>query len=272
MLFSLPKTDPKSLHSLLRFIDGPSLFFLNLPNCPSSKESALVFVDYITPYFSVSQPKTLHSRARGYLSELRPATCPEKSHSFFCFSFSSAEFLAAATNLSLSSFCGPDQVSYFMLKHLSRYCMDFLLLHVFNLSWPLHSFFSSGKISSIIPIHNMGKPLDSPASFRPISLIYCVSKLFERIILSRLLFDLESNTVLSLCQAGFHPAQFTLDQIFFGSYRMGLTNPSLALGQFFLRSTTLEVSALSGIPLFSKNIFRLASLKLCSLLSIFPFQ
>ena len=156
-----------------------------------------------------------------------------------------------------------------MLKHLPRYCMDFLL-HVFNLSLPLHSFPSSEKISSIIPIHNMGTPLDSPASFRPISLISCVSKLFEHIILSRLFFVLKSNSVLSLRQPGFHPAQFTLDQIFFGSYRMGLTNPSLALGQFFLRST-LKLSTLSGIPLFSTNIFRLASLKLCSLESIFPF-
>ena len=58
----------------------------------------------------------------------------------------------------------------------------------------------------------MGKPLDSPASFRPISLTSCVSKLFERVILSRLLFFLVSNSILSLRQAGFRP---TLDQILF---------------------------------------------------------
>ena len=43
----------------------------------------------------------------------------------------------------------------------------------------------------------MGKPLDSPASFRPISFTSCVLKLFERIILSHLLFFLESNSILS---------------------------------------------------------------------------
>ena len=61
----------------------------------------------------------------------------------------------------------------------------------------------------------MGKPLDSPASFRPISLTSCVSKLFERIILSRLLFFLESNSILSPRQAGFRPGRSTLDQIFY---------------------------------------------------------
>ena len=59
----------------------------------------------------------------------------------------------------------------------------------------------------------MGKPLDSPASFRPISLTFCVSKLFERIIPSRVLFFLESNSIPSPRQAGFRPGRSTLDQI-----------------------------------------------------------
>ena len=99
-----------------------------------------------------------------------------------------------------------------MLKHLPCSGMDFLF-HIFNLSLTLHFFPSIWKTSSIIPIHKMGKLLDSSASFRPISLTSCVSKLFERIILSRLLFFLESNSILSPRQAGFRAGRFTLDQI-----------------------------------------------------------
>ena len=99
-----------------------------------------------------------------------------------------------------------------MLKHLPCSGMDFLL-YVFNLSCSSHSFPSIWKTPSIIPIHKMRKPLDSPASFWPISLTSCVSKLFERIILSRLLFFLESNSILSPRQAGFRPGRSTLDQI-----------------------------------------------------------
>ena len=101
-----------------------------------------------------------------------------------------------------------------MLKHLPRSGMD-VLLYIFNFSWSSHSFPSIWKTSSIIPVHKMGKPLDSPASFRPISLTSCVSKLFERIILSRLLFFLESNSILSPRQAGFRPGRSTLDQILY---------------------------------------------------------
>ena len=61
----------------------------------------------------------------------------------------------------------------------------------------------------------MEKPLDSPASFRLFSLTSCVSKLFDCIILSCLLFILESNSILSPRQVGFHSGRSTLDQILY---------------------------------------------------------
>ena len=61
----------------------------------------------------------------------------------------------------------------------------------------------------------MEKPLDSLASFRPISLTSYVSKFFKRIILSRLLFFLESNSVFSPRQAGFRSGRSTLNQILY---------------------------------------------------------
>ena len=125
--FLLPKSNPKSVYSLLRSVAGSSSSSLNLPNCSSPRESASVYADYLRSHFSVSQPKVLRSRAKGYLSELRRATCPEESHSSFCSFFSPAEFLAAASNLSFSTATGPDKVVYPMLKHLPRSGMDFLL-------------------------------------------------------------------------------------------------------------------------------------------------
>ena len=81
-----PKSNPKSVHSLLRSIAGTSSSSSsssNFPNCSSLRESASVCAAYLRSHFSVSQPKTLRSRARGYLSELRRATCPVESHALF---------------------------------------------------------------------------------------------------------------------------------------------------------------------------------------------
>ena len=209
-----PRSNPKSVHSLLHSIAGSPSSSSSSSNCFSPRESASVYAAYLRSHFSVSQPKALRSKARGYLTELHQATCPVESHSSFCSPFSPAEFVAAASNLSSSTATGPDKVAYPMLKHLPRSGMDFLL-HIFNLSWFSHSFPSIWKTSSIIPIHKTGKPLDSPVSFRPISLTSCVSKLFECIILSCLLFFLESNSILSPRQAGFCPGRSTLDQILY---------------------------------------------------------
>ena len=105
------------------------------------------------------------------------------------------------------------------LKHLPCSAMDFLP-HIFNFSWSLHSFPFIWNPSFIVSIYKMGKLLDYPASFWPISPTSCVSKLFERIILSRPLFFLESNFILSPRQASFRPEQSTLDQIMFFSFHI----------------------------------------------------
>ena len=252
----------RKLYTLLRSIAGSSSSSSsspNFPNCSSPRKSASVYAAYLRSYISVSQPKALRSGARSYLFELRRATCPEVSHSSLCSPSPSTEFLAAASNLFSSTATGPDKVAHPMLKHLPRSGMDFFL-HIFNLSWTLHSFPSIWKTSSIIPIHKMGKPLDSPASFRPISLTSCVSKLFERIILSRLLF-LESNSILYPRQAGFRSGRSTLDQIFYLSQSIldGFNKPRPALGRFSLLLICLKLLTLSGIPPFTINSFRLVS-------------
>ena len=133
-----PKSNPKTVHSLLRFIAGSpssSSSSPTFPNC-SPRESASVYAAYLRSHFSVFQPKVLCSRARGYLTELRRAMYPVESHSSFCSPFTPAEFHAAASNHSSSTATGPDKVSYPMLKHLPRSGMDFF--HIFNLSWSWH--------------------------------------------------------------------------------------------------------------------------------------
>ena len=148
------------------------------------------------------------------MNELRKASCEDASslHNSFCSPLSLAEFSTAISKLSSFTASGPDQVAYPFLKHLPEPA-QLLLLSLFNRSWSTHTFPSCWKPSTIIPIHKPGKPTSSPSSFRPISLTSCIFKLFERLILSHLAFHLESNHLLSTCQAGFRPGRSSLDQI-----------------------------------------------------------
>ena len=244
----LPKSNPKSVYSLLRSVSGSSLSSSSSPNflnCSSSRESASVFADYLRSHFSVSQPKALRTRSRGYLSELYRATQPKGTYSSFYSPFFRAEFLVAASNLSSSTGAGPEKVAYPMLKHLPCSGVSFLL-HVFNLSSTLHSFPSIWKTSSIIPIHKMEKSFDSPASFRPISLAYCVSKFFKLIILSRLLKSFDS---------GIPPFSINSFQLaFLLAFLVGL-NLSFLIGAlaWFIKIT--KVVLFESVEVFRKNPF-----------------
>ena len=148
------------------------------------------------------------------MNELRKASCEDASfHNSFCFPFSLAELSIAICKLSSSTASGSDQIAYSLLKHLPEPA-QLLFLSLFNRSWSSHTSPSCWKPTTIIPIHKSGKPTSSPSSFRPISLTSCIFKLFECLILSRLTFHLESNHLLSTCQAGFCPGRSSLDQIF----------------------------------------------------------
>ena len=88
----LPKSNPKSVYSLLRSVAGFPSSSSSFPNCSSPRESASVYAAFLRTHFSVSQPKALRSRGIGYLSELCLVMCPEESHSSFCSPFLSQSF------------------------------------------------------------------------------------------------------------------------------------------------------------------------------------
>ena len=142
------------------------------------------------------------------------ATCPVESHLSFCSPFTLAQFLAVAFNLSSSTATGPDKVAYPMLKHLSLSDMDFLFSHL--QSFLVFAFLSFHLEDIFYYSHTqVGKASRLSCFLPPISLTSCVSKLFECIILSRLLFFLESNSILFPRKTGFRPGRSTLNQILY---------------------------------------------------------
>ena len=105
----------------------------------------------------------------------------------------------------------------------------------------------------------MGKSFDSLASFLPISLAYCASKFFKRIILSRLLFFLESNFTFSPRQAGFCSGGSKPNEIFYLPRSITEKFNKLRPGSRTILSTIDFSKAFdSGIPPFSINSFQLA--------------
>jgi hypothetical protein len=76
------------------------------------------------------------------------------------------------------------------------------LSYLYNLSVPSGVFPDDAKISLLCPILKKGDPREV-SNYRPISLLSNISKIFEKLMKSRLLSFLEKNRLLSDNQFGF---------------------------------------------------------------------
>lgn len=107
---------------------------------------------------------------------------------------------------------GYDLVTTEVLERLPRKGIVFLTV-LFNAIMRIQYFPSIWKISQIILIHKNGKPTNEVSSYRPISLLPVVSKLFERIFLRRLKPMLVVEKIVPDHQFGFRAKHATVEQV-----------------------------------------------------------
>ena len=238
-----PRSDPRAVFRLLNAISGKQNTSQDssFPDCTCPLDTANHFASYLRSRLSEVTLRSSRRAERQFMNELRKASCEDASslHNSFCSYFSLTELSTAISNFSSSTASGPDQNAYPLLKHLPEPA-QLLLLSLFNRSWHSHTFSSCWKPTTIIPIHKPAKPTSSPSFYRPISLTSCISKFFERLILSRLSFHLESNHLLSTCRAGFRRARSPLDQ-----------NPSQSIWDGFQNKKPPDRTILASVD-FSK--------------------
>jgi hypothetical protein len=107
---------------------------------------------------------------------------------------------------------GIDKISFKILK----ICPPNIIkqIHtIFNASLKLGHLPTTWKSSRVIMIHKSNKPKDTFSSYRPISLINCISKLLEKIVNSRILIWAEENSIFPPCQSGFRKNMSCQDHI-----------------------------------------------------------
>ena len=87
------------------------------------------------------------------------------------------------------------------------------LLHILNRIYETGQVPSSFKLTVVTPIHKSG-PKNVISNYRPISLITCFAKIFEKSLKDRLLNFLVTNNILSESQYGFLPERSTADALY----------------------------------------------------------
>ena len=88
-----------------------------------------------------------------------------------------------------------------------------LLLALFNRMYATGFVPESWKQATVIPLLKPGKERQKPESYRAISLLSCLSKIFERLVNARLTWHLETKNLLPNFQSGFRKGRSTMDNL-----------------------------------------------------------
>ena len=107
---------------------------------------------------------------------------------------------------------GYDFISNKALKNLSLITIV-LITNIFNACIRHNYFPTSWKRAIIILFKKPGKSPLQPSSYRPISLLPTLAKVFERVILIRLLDFTETNHIINMNQYGFKKGHSTTHQV-----------------------------------------------------------
>ena len=156
---------------------------------------------------SRSREKEVRSQANGLQDNP-----PSEAHSCMKNPLTMKELNDALGRLKQKKAPGPDGITNEMLRHLGPEAKK-TMLAIFNDSWKSGLVPAQWKEAHIIPILKKGKDKSDPKSYRPISLLSCIGKLMERIVNTRLLWYLESQSILIPTQSGYRQHHSTEDQL-----------------------------------------------------------
>lgn len=129
---------------------------------------------------------------------------------------------------------GDDGVHNQLIRNLPNTAVHYLMI-IINSCMLLSYFPPSWKCAKVSAVKKPGKPANQPSSFRPISLLSCLSKIVERIFLRRLNDALEENNTIPDIQHRFRSGRSTTTQLhqLVSSVKSNLSN-SLSTGLVFL--------------------------------------
>ncbi|KAF2356012.1 Reverse transcriptase domain [Trinorchestia longiramus] len=172
---------------------------------------------------SVSKANALADHYQERLTSPSPSSFPQHTLILLAIAFNddtpsviNDPFNIQELNRGLSSMrgtaTGHDDIHNEHLKHMPDNYKTWLL-QLYNKRLQSRMLLPAWQPAIIIPLLKPNKPLTSVASYRPISLLSCVQKLMERLIVSRLTLFLEQKGVFRKTQGGYRRRLSAIDQV-----------------------------------------------------------
>lgn len=169
------------------------------------EESLQYALHHMFPEDDISTDTAYHQYVRR-----QTATTPDTSDDK---DFTQNELNEVINNLSANKASGWDQINDIIVKAIHRQ-KPRLLLKLYNKCLNCGYFPEKWKISVIrILLKSRDKPISEVKSYRPISLLPLMAKIFEKLLINRINHHMYSNQLLSKNQFGFTPNTSTEDAL-----------------------------------------------------------
>ena len=183
------------------------------------KDKARIFNQFFTAIpkpkksrFDHTVTEALRTWERAKLSDLESTF---RSTDSIYSDISEFEVADALRHLNRYKAMGSDRIHNLMLICGDEHLINCLTL-IFNKCFKTGYFPKAWKISTILPIPKPGRDdYTQTKNYRPISLLSCVGKLFERVLGRRLIWYLLDNQLIDPKQTGFLPHHSTLENLAF---------------------------------------------------------
>ena len=208
-----PKTSSKEIWGIIRSFKG----LQKVNNSPLLVNNALIFdtQDKSNIIAKHLQSCMYRREAYNYLHEdiqLIDRTANGMQDEAYNSRFTLHELNDAIEALNPDKACGSDEIHNQFLLHLPWYLRN-QLPGIFNRIWRSGHFPDEWKLALVIPILKQNKNPQLPESYRPISLLSCLSKLMEKMVNDRLTYIVESRNKLRQTQFGFRIRRSCIDPI-----------------------------------------------------------
>ena len=136
----------------------------------------------------------------------------EYQHHAYNIPFKQSELENVINSLPKNKASGIDEIPYEFISHLDEKLKN-QLLEIMNSCWTNETFPTNWKHAIILPFLKPNKDPTQPTSYRPLSLVSNIGKIYEKLILNRMYWYLENNTLLPEYQTGFRRERSTEDQL-----------------------------------------------------------
>ncbi|GBM26398.1 putative RNA-directed DNA polymerase from transposon X-element [Araneus ventricosus] len=123
-----------------------------------------------------------------------------------------AEILTIIAKLNIRKISGPDKIPNKALKLITPNALTFLT-KIFNKCLTFNYFPLRWKQANIIMLSKPGKDPKFPQSYRPISLLSSLGKIFEKVLQKRINSYCDSNNIIPKEQFGFRAQHSTIHQL-----------------------------------------------------------